>query len=338
MRLKVHEFNMKLKYPFSISRHTYYSQPSIVLELQYDGQSGYGEATINPYYQITIDNLKTCFLTMSKRLGIYRFESPDQLFDDFSDLLGINSFALAALNNASWDLFGKLHGKAVSTLIDLSKSAIPNTSYTLGIDDKNSVLKKIEGLPWPIYKVKLGTTNDLNLVKAIRKHTKAKLRVDANCAWDYQQTINLSKELKALDVEFIEQPLAANSPDQKPCFTNSLLPLIADESCCIESDVGRCANHFHGINIKLLKCGGLSPALKMIKKGRDRGLKIMVGCMTESSVGISAAAQLLPYVDYADLDGPLLLADDLATGLTFNYGKLSISTKNGFGILYKGKK
>ncbi len=337
MKLKIHEFDMKLKYPFSISRHTYYSQPNIVLEVLYNGKSGYGEATINPYYQITIDNLKECFLSMNIRLKHYTFESPDQLFDDFSDFLELNSFALGALNNASWDLYGKLLDKPVSALIDLPKNTTPQTSYTLGIDNKNALIKKMEDLPWPIYKIKLGTSDDLDLVKSIRMHTDAKIRVDANCAWDYQQTVILSKELKTLDVEFIEQPLTANSPDQNLCYNNSALPLIADESCCTESDVNKCKDHFHGINIKLLKCGGLSPALRMIKKGRDLGLKIMIGCMTESSVGISAAAQLLPYVDYADLDGPLLLADDLATGLTFEYGKLSLSGKNGFGINFEGK-
>ena len=335
MQLNIYDFDMKLKYPFSISRHTYYSQPNIILELQYDGLSGYGEATTNPYYNITIENLKESFDAMNKRLKDYNFHSPNQLFDDFSDFLSVNSFALGALNNASWDLFGKLKGCPVSRLIDMPKLAHPQTSYTLGIDTKKVMLKKMEDLPWPIYKIKLGTPNDLDLIKFIRKHSKSMIRVDANCAWDFEQTIDLSRELKALNVEFIEQPLAAEDHFQKQCYQGSLLPLIADESCCTESDVERCKNHFHGINIKLLKCGGLSPALRMIKKGRKLGLKIMVGCMTESSIGISAAAQLLPFVDYADLDGPLILAEDLATGLKYENGNLSLSKEVGFGISFK---
>jgi L-alanine-DL-glutamate epimerase-like enolase superfamily enzyme len=336
MQLKIYEYDMKLKYPFSISRHTYYSQPNIVLELQHDGLSGYGEATLNPYYHITIDNLKASFLEMRKKLEDYNFESPDQLFNDFSDYLDINSFALGALNNASWDLFGKLTNCPVSKLIDLENRQNPQTSYTLGIDNKTGLLKKLEDLPWPIYKIKLGTPDDLEVIKFIRKHTNSVIRVDANCAWDFEQTVALSEELKALNVEFIEQPIPAHNSDQKLCFKKSKLPLIADESCCTELDVAQCKDNFHGINIKLLKCGGLSPALRMIKNARNLGLTIMIGCMTESSIGISAAAQLLPFVDYADLDGPLLLADDLATGLTYENGKLSISGKNGFGIAYKG--
>ena len=338
MQLKIYDFDLKLKYPFSISRHTYYSQPNIILEMQYDGLSGYGEATINPYYHITIDNLKESFNAMNKRLKGYNFESPDQLFDDFSDYLGINSFALGALNNASWDLFGKLKGCPVSKLIDMPKLDIPLTSYTLGIDKKKALLEKMEALPWPIYKIKLGTPNDLDLIKFIRKQTNSIIRVDANCAWDFEQTIDLSREMKALNVEFIEQPLSANNPDQKLCYNKTALPLIADESCCTESDVEQCKNGFHGINIKLLKCGGLSPALRMIKKGREMGLKIMVGCMTETSIGIAAAAQLLPFVDYADLDGPLILAEDLATGLKYENGNLSLSKEVGFGVSFKGKK
>lgn len=337
MQLKIYEFDMKLKYPFSISRHTYYSQPNIVLEMKYDGLCGYGEATTNPYYHITIDHLKESFDAMSKRIKGYNFESPDQLYDDFSDFLNINSFALGALNNASWDLYGKLNNCPVYELIDLPKTTSPLTSYTLGIDKKEVLLKKMEDLPWPVYKIKLGTPHDLDIIKFIRKHTNSILRVDANCAWDFEQTINMSRELKELNVELIEQPMAAKSPDQKLCYKNTTLPLIADESCCTESDVEQCQNEFHGINIKLLKCGGLSPALRMIKKGRDLGLKIMVGCMTESSIGISAAAQLMPFVDYADLDGPLILAEDLASGLTFGYGNLLLSEKNGFGIIFKGK-
>lgn len=336
MQLKIYEYDMKLKYPFSISRHTYFSQPILVLELQHDGLLGYGEATVNPYYHITTDNLKDSFNAINKQLENYNFKSPDQLYEDFSGFLATNSFALCALNNASWDLFGKLNNCPVSKLIDLDKNANPQTSYTLGIAGKKELLKKLQDLPWPIYKIKLGTPDDLDLIKFIRSHSNSTIRVDANCAWNYKQTVELSKALNALNVEFIEQPLPAHHPDQKLCFEKSTLPLIADESCCIESDVDQCTGKFHGVNIKLLKCGGLSPALRMIKNARNLGLKIMIGCMTESSIGISAAAQLLPFVNYADLDGPLLLSNDLATGLTYENGNLFLSGNNGFGTHFKG--
>ena len=328
---------MQLKYPFSISRHTYFSQPTIILELHYNGWTGYGEATINPYYTITIKNLRESFDAMGKRLTNYVFVSPDQLFDDFSDFLTINSFAMAALNNASWDFYGKMKNCSIRELIELPKVEPARTSYTLGIDTKEVMSKKINDFPWPIYKVKLGTTDDLELMRFLRKETKSILRVDANCAWNVEQTIEYSRELKNLEVEFIEQPLAAKDPDQAYCFQHSALPLFADESCCTESDVAKCADNFSGINIKLLKCGGLSPAIRMIRNARKSGLKLMIGCMTESSVGIAAAAQLLPFVDFADLDGPLLLATDLANGLSYKEGNLHLSDQAGLGIRYIGK-
>jgi L-alanine-DL-glutamate epimerase-like enolase superfamily enzyme len=337
MQLKIHEFDMQLKYPFSISRHTYLSQPTIILELHYNGWTGYGEATINPYYTITIKNLRESFEAMGKRLDNYVFVSPDQLFDDFSDFLNTNSFALAALNNASWDLYGKMNNCCIHELIELPESASPPTSYTLGIDTPEAMAKKINDFPWPIYKVKLGTADDLELMRFLRKQTKSIFRVDANCAWNAEKTIELSRELKKLEVEFIEQPLAAKDPDQKYCLQHASLPLFADESCCTESDVAKCVDNFSGINIKLLKCGGLSPAISMIKNARELGLEIMIGCMTESSVGIATAAQLLRFVDYADLDGPLLLAEDLANGLSYKDGTLHVSDQHGLGINYIGK-
>jgi L-alanine-DL-glutamate epimerase-like enolase superfamily enzyme len=337
MKILLSEHDMKLKYPFSISRHTYYSQPNITIELHDQGVSGYGEATLNPYYHISIDNLKSTFELMKPRLKSYKFSTPDVLFDDFSDFLPINSFALAALNNASWDLYGKMKGKRILDLIPHEAKTPPMTSYTLGIDAWEKMKKKMAEFPWPIYKIKLGTADDIGLMRYLKSESNSIFRVDANCAWTAPQTIENSNLMKALGIEFIEQPLAKNDPNQHDIFEQSALPIIADESCCVESDVENCYDQFHGINIKLLKCGGISPAIRMIGKARALGLKIMVGCMTETAIGISAAAQLLPFVDYADLDGPLLLSEDLAEGLTYNSGKMLVSGSTGLGITYIGK-
>jgi L-Ala-D/L-Glu epimerase len=338
MKLFLKENNLQLKYPFSISRHTYYSQPNIIIKLQDGDFSGFGEATINPYYHITIDNLKEAFNQMSLRFKKYHFDTPDKLWDDFSDFLNINPFALAALNNACWDLYGKKHGERVVDLIDMEKGTPVLTSYTLGIDNKEMMMQKMQELPWPIYKIKLGTTDDIELIRFLKSKTDSIFRVDANCAWTVQKTLENSVALKYLGVEFIEQPLPKNDPGQKECFGQSVLPLMADESCCVESDVEKCFGNFDGINIKLLKCGGLTPAIRMIKKARSLGLELMVGCMSETSIGISAAAQLLPFVDFADLDGPLLLAEDVAQGIEYNYGKISISGNPGLGITYLDNK
>ena len=195
------------------------------------------------------------------------------------------------------------------------------------------VAKMAEFPGWPIYKIKLGTDRDLEIVRELRKHTTATFRVDANCGWTADQTIAFAPELKKLGVEFIEQPLKADRwDDLRRVGQESALPIVADESCIVESDVERCAGVFQGINIKLVKCGGLTPARRMIAQARQRGLQVMVGCMTESTVGISAIAQLLPLLDYVDMDGAVLLAEDVATGVRLDRGRCMFPDAPGHGL------
>jgi L-alanine-DL-glutamate epimerase-like enolase superfamily enzyme len=195
------------------------------------------------------------------------------------------------------------------------------------------MVSKMQELPWPIYKIKLGTKEDIAIVKELRKHTDAIFRIDANCGWDVEETINNAIELKKLGVEFLEQPMKADDWEaHKEVFKHSVLPVIADESCIIEEDVAKCFNHFHGVNVKLVKCGGLTPGKRMIEEAKKLGLKTMVGCMTESTVGISAIAHLLPQLDYVDMDGALLLAQDIATGVTIKKGVIHYSDLNGTGV------
>ena len=211
------------------------------------------------------------------------------------------------------------------------------TDYTIGIDTIEKMVEKLKEKPWPIYKIKVGTADDIAIVKALRSETDAILRVDANAAWDVDTALKLIPQLKDLNVEFIEQPLAKDDWEgMKILFKESSLPLIADESCVFENDVEKCAGHFHGINIKLTKCSGITPALRMIKKARELDLKLMVGCMNESTVGSAAIAHLLPFLDYVDMDGPLLLEEDLATGIEYDFGKISYSGEAGLGINFKG--
>ena len=186
------------------------------------------------------------------------------------------------------------------------------------------MVAKMQEFPgWPIYKIKLGTANDLEIVRALRGHTDAVFRVDANCGWGAEEAIRNSAALKELGVEFIEQPLPPDDWEgMKAVYAKSALPVVADESCQTEPDVDRCSGYFHGVNVKLVKCGGLTPARRMIAQAKQLGLKTMVGCMTETSVGISAIAQLLPMLDYVDMDGALLLAKDIATGVTIDRGRV----------------
>jgi L-alanine-DL-glutamate epimerase-like enolase superfamily enzyme len=197
----------------------------------------------------------------------------------------------------------------------------PVTNFTIGLDTTEVMVAKMKETPWPVYKIKLGTDRDVAIVTELRRHTDAIFRVDANCAWNARETIENAAALKELGVEFIEQPLPADDwKGMEVVAHHCVLPVIADESCQQEGDVERCALHFNGINIKLTKCGGLTPARRMIRKARDLGLKVMVGCMTESSVGISAIAQLLPQLDFVDMDGAMLLKEDIASGVRIGEG------------------
>jgi L-Ala-D/L-Glu epimerase len=259
---------------------------------------------------------------------------PAELWQRVFARLENNRFALAALDEAAYDLWGKKRGQPVYKLWGLSLDRIPLSDYTIGIDTIEKMVSKMqEYADWPIFKIKLGTSNDVEIIRELRRHTSATFRVDANCAWTAGQAIANAREFKPLGVEFIEQPLAAdNWEGMKKVYAESVLPVIADESCLVEEDVARCRGYFHGINIKLTKCGGMTPARRMIERARQLGLKVMIGCMTESTVGISAIAQLLPLLDYVDMDGGELIARDVATGVRLERGKCIFPAENGNGV------
>jgi L-alanine-DL-glutamate epimerase-like enolase superfamily enzyme len=260
-------------------------------------------------------------------------ETPEEFWYKGHQLLKDDLFALCALDIAYNDLYARKKRKKLYELWGYSIENNPKTDYTIGIDSIEKMVSKMKELPWPIYKIKLGTKEDLAIVTELRKHTDAVFRIDANCGWTAPETIKNAIELKKLGVEFLEQPLKAdNWEGHATVFKNSVLPIIADESCILEEDVAKCHNHFHGVNIKLGKCGGLTPARRMIAQAKKLGMKTMVGCMTESTVGISAIAHLLPELDFVDMDGPLLLAEDIATGITISDGIIKYSRLNGTGV------
>lgn len=266
-------------------------------------------------------------------LKTYDFTTPEVLHA-FLISKKLSNFAICALDLAAHDLYGKLIGQPLYKIWKTNTYDYPITNYTIGLGAVEEMVAKMKETPWPIYKIKLGTDNDVAIVKELRQHTDAKFRIDANCAWTAKETIINAPLLKELGVEFLEQPLNANDWEgMEQVMHQSVLPIIADESCIIESDVEKCALHFSGINIKLTKCGGLTPALRMIQKAKEMGLKVMVGCMTESTVGISSIAQLLPQLDYVDMDGAMLLKEDIAHGVQIESdGKVIFPTLGGSGI------
>jgi L-alanine-DL-glutamate epimerase-like enolase superfamily enzyme len=335
MELKLHAFDLPLAHTFTISRESITTQPTLVVELSQDGQSGYGEATSNKYYGFTVERMARALDSLRPQLTSTQLADPAALWQTCQPALADNPFALCALDQAAHDLWGKLHGQPVWKLWGLSVGRVPASDYTIGIDTLDVMVAKLREFPgWPIYKIKLGTDRDLEIVRELRKHTDAVFRVDANCGWTAEQTLANARALAQLGVEFIEQPLPADRWNElRGVCQQSALPIIADESCIVETDVSRCFQAcFWGINIKLVKCGGLTPARRMIEQARNLGLAVMVGCMTESTVGISAIAQLLPLLDYVDMDGAVLLAKDIADGVRLDRGRCIYPDAPGHGV------
>jgi L-alanine-DL-glutamate epimerase-like enolase superfamily enzyme len=334
-KLLLHDFELPLKHVFAISRGSIALQPTLIVELTDGAHHGYGEATTNGYYGATLASMRASLEAV--RAAIEAIEShvePVELWTRLAPQLEHDSFAQCALDQAAWDLWGKQQGAPLHKLWGLKTDDAPQSSFTIGIAPLDVMVAKLHEAPgWPSYKIKLGGEGDLDVIRELRRHTSAPFRVDANCGWTLDEAIDKSRGLADLNVDLLEQPLPADDwSGARRLFTASALPIIADESCRREADVERCCGAFHGINIKLVKCGGLTPARRMIARARTLGLRTMLGCMTESTVGISAVAQLLPLVDYADVDGAALLAQDIATGVHVDCGLCQFPTANGAGI------
>ena len=333
MELILKAYDLKLKHTFTISRKSIDVQPCVIVTLKDGKFSGFGEASSNPYYNITVPMMIADLEKIRPIVESSGTETPEGFWAKMHPYLKDNLFALCALDNAYNDLYARKNGKKLYELWNYSIEKNPLTDYTIGIAPIEKMVAKMKELPWPIYKIKLGTQEDIAIVKALREHSNAIFRIDANCGWGVDETINNSIALKKLGVEFLEQPLPANDWEgHKEVFKHSALPVIADESCIKEEDVALCFNHFHGVNIKLAKCGGLTPGRRMIQEAKRLGLRTMAGCMTESTVGISAIAQILPELDYVDMDGPLLLSEDIASGVSLEFGKINYADGNGTGV------
>jgi L-Ala-D/L-Glu epimerase len=330
-------YHLRFHHPFTISKGTKTHQPTLIVELEHVGIKGYGEAPAISYYDITVEKMIADLERKKTFVEKFAFTEPDRYWHYLHHLFPQNPFLVCALDMAGWDLFGKIKKKKLYELWDKDFLKNPVTDYTIGIDSVDKMIAKIREKPWPVYKIKVGTEDDIAVLKALRECTSAVFRVDANGAWDLDTALRIIPALKELNVELIEQPLAKDDWEgMKILHKQSNIPLIADESCVSERDVEKCSGHFHGINIKLTKCSGLTPALRMIRQARELGLQVMVGCMNESTIGSAAIAHLLPLIDFADMDGPLLLAEDTATGLSYDFGKISIGETAGLGISYTG--
>ncbi len=334
MKLHYRQINLPFEYPFTISNgRTKTHQPSLLVALELGSFVGFGEAPAIVYYQATVEQMIVDLESKKTMVEKFAFTEPERYWHYLHHLFPTNPFLVSALDMAAWDLFGKMKGKPLYEIWQTRWENTPLTDYTIGIDTIEEMVAKMKAKPWPIYKIKLGTDEDIAIVTALREHTDAEFRIDANAGWTIEEALEKIPKLAALGVAFIEQPLAKdNWEGMKILFEKSTLPLIADESCVFEHDVDKCQNHFHGINIKLTKCSGITPAIRMIGKARSLNMHVMMGSMNECSIGSAAIANFLPQLDYVDMDGPLLLSEDIAKGIDFDFGKVTLSGKPGLGI------
>lgn len=333
MKLKTKEFNLLFKNPFTISKGTKTHQPTFIVQLNHFNVKGYGEAPEISYYKIPLQKMQEDIERKKVFLEKFAFSDPERYWHYLHHLFPQNPFLVCALDMAGWDIYGKIKQQQLHQLWKLDPAKSPLTDFTIGIDTIPNMVKKMKELPWPIYKIKVGVEGDIEMVTALRENTDAVFRVDANAGWTLEQALDKIPKLEKLGVEMVEQPLAKDDWNgMKVLYKESALPLFADESCVAETDVEKCKDHFHGINIKLTKCSGITPARRMITRARELDLKVMIGCMNESSIGTAAIAQLAPLIDYVDMDGPLLLAEDIAKGVSFDFGKILYNDRKGLGV------
>ncbi|MEO7264913.1 MAG: dipeptide epimerase [Ferruginibacter sp.] len=333
MNFRYRRYDLPFRYPFTISKGTKTHQPTLIIELDYFGIKGYGEAPAISYYNIPVEKMIEDLEAKRPFIEKFSFTDPERYWHYLHHLFPQNSFLVCALDMAGWDIYGKLKKQPLYKIWNFETGNAPLSDFTIGIDSIEMMIKKMEEKPWPIYKIKVGTPNDIEILTALRARTDAVFRVDANAGWTLEEALEKIPLMKELGVQFVEQPLAKdNWDDMKILYQQSPLPLIADESCVAEADVIKCVNHFHGINIKLTKCSGITPARRMIDKAREFEMQVMIGCMNESTVGTAAIAHLAPLLDYVDMDGPLLLAEDIATGISFSNGNIIYNNNSGLGI------
>lgn len=332
MQVKTHVFSLKNKYPFRIAHGVRYETQTFILELSDGDIVGLGEATPVPYYGITPEVMEKLVLENKEAIEDTAWDSPFEYWEQLAPFLGTNTFVQCAVDIAAYDFWAKKQQKPLNVALGINLNKVPLSNYTIGIDEISVMIERLKEFDFPIYKIKLGTENDIEIVKALRSVTDAVFRVDANTGWGVDETIKNAIELKKLGVEFIEQPLKSDNQDgMKEVMKHTCLPIMADESCVSEADVEKCIGNFSGINIKLAKCGGITPALRMIKMARENNLKVMMGCMTESSVGISAIGHLASLLDFVDMDGAMLIANDPAKGVSLENGKIVYNQKPGTG-------
>lgn len=335
MKFSFRPFDLQLRHVFTIANFSRTTTPVVLTEIEYDGITGYGEASLPPY----LGETQASVMEFLKKVDLSQFSSPFELDDILTYVDKIaenNTAAKASVDIALHDLVGKIMGQPWYKIWGLDKSKAPSTTFTIGIDTADVVKEKTrEAAPlYNILKVKLGRDNDKEMIEAIRTVTDKPIAIDANQGWkDKHHALDMIYWLKEKGIVMIEQPMPKYNLDDSAWVTErSPLPVFADESFQRLNDVLRIKGAFTGVNIKLMKCTGMREAWKILTVARAANMQVMIGCMTETSCAISAASQLSPAVDWADLDGNLLISNDIYKGTTVVDGKLTLNDLPGIGI------
>ncbi len=325
LNIKYKSISTPFHHPFTTAHGLKTHQPALLIALTFNGVTGFGEAPAIHYYDVTVDGMIAQLISKIELLQRYAYTEPDRFWHFCHHLFPDQHFLICALDMAYWDMYAKMNRKTIFELNELRWGQVPLTDYTIGIDTLDKMIEKVNEKPWPIYKIKMAGRQDLDIIKTLRQHTDAVFRVDANASWTLEDALAIIPELVKYKVELVEQPLAKDDWEgMKILKEKSVLPLFADESCVTENDVMKCCEVFDGINIKLTKCGGLTPAFRMIAQAKALNKKVMMGCMNETEIGSYAIAQFLPLLDYVDMDGPLLLDVPPLKLLGYHEGNVSI--------------
>ena len=333
LNLSYRPYELTLRHAFNLAKSSRTTTPDVLVQLEYDGIIGYGEASMPPYLG---ESIKSVCEFLSK-VDLSQFSDPfrmEEILEYVDNIAPDNRAAKASIDIALHDLLGKIMGQPWYKIWGLSPEKAPNTSFTIGIDTAEVVRQKVdEAAPYKVLKVKMGLDNDKELVEIIRSKTDRPICVDANQGWtDKEKALEMCEWLAERNCLFVEQPFPKEMIDETVWLRErSPLPLIADEFLQRLSDVARAREAYDGINIKLMKSTGMHEAYKMAVLARGFGMRVMLGCMTETSCAISAAAQLAPMVDWADLDGNLLISNDCFDGMKIVDGKVTLTDKPGIG-------
>ncbi|WP_244525794.1 dipeptide epimerase [Sphingobacterium wenxiniae] len=335
--LRFRPFTLEMRHVFTVASFSRTTTPVVLTELEYEGIIGYGEASMPPY----LGESQESVISFLNKIDLSHFDSPfqtEEILHYVDNIQEKNTAAKAAVDIALHDLLGKLMGQPFYKIWGLTPELIPPTSYTIGIDTEDMIRKKVaEAGQFKILKVKLGLETDKMIIDTIRSVTDVPLCADINQGWkNKEEALEMTHWLAERDVVFLEQPMPKEQIDDMAWLTErSPIPTIADEGCQRYNDIVKLQGVYTGINIKLMKCTGMREAKKMAELARALDMKVMLGCMTETSCAISAAAQLAPLVDWADLDGALLIGNDIFDGMQVENGLCRLSEEPGIGIRKK---